>query len=245
MSKKTIINNEIFLPGLNEQLKQFLKHIEIEGKKILVVGGETEIIAQKLYDVSEIPVEIIVDDDDLLANLRYALKETENISVKLMEYENTDYAKHTFDIIYAQASISRTGKGKILKEFRKILKPDGMLCIGEPVLLREDVPTSITEILQRTNQLLTPLEKFEAFYTERKFEVLHKFDLHHTIKKFYSKGNELLKKKKEHLEESEKKQFKKDLNQLTHETNLFSKHGGDKYIGYSMIIARSSADEKK
>jgi len=64
----------------------------------------------------------------------------------MMEYSNTDFRDSTFDIIYAQASISTVERRKILKEIKRILKPDGIFCAGEVVNLEKEVPLFITNL---------------------------------------------------------------------------------------------------
>src|SRR3970282_1724204 len=125
-----ILQEITFLPGLDKQLKFLLDNVDIKNKSILIIGSNTERIAGKLLEKAK-EVFIIVDDQEDLLRLRFNLAPKENLHARYMEYSNTDFINKRFDIIYAQGSITRNDRNKILKEIKKVLQPEGVFCAGE------------------------------------------------------------------------------------------------------------------
>ncbi|MCW8850031.1 MAG: class I SAM-dependent methyltransferase, partial [Melioribacteraceae bacterium] len=126
--------NIILLPGLDKQLKFLMSRVELSGLQILVVGAGTAVIVQKMMEMGN-NVELIVEDYDSLMNAKLELNSSEEIKVKIMDFERTDYLSERFDIVYVQGSISDERRKKIVKEIKRILKPDGYLCLGDIVSL--------------------------------------------------------------------------------------------------------------
>ena len=119
------------MPGSGFQVKKFLESTEVKGKEILIMGSNSEGIAEIFIENKAGTVIIIVDDNDSLLRSRFLLSGNKKISVRMMEFSNTDFRDSTFDIIYAQASISKIERRKILKEIkRKSLKLPGWLMAG-------------------------------------------------------------------------------------------------------------------
>ena len=85
---------------------KFLESTAVEGKEILVIGSNSEELAQIFIENKSTSVIIIVDDYDSLLRSRFLLSGNKLVSVRMMEYPNTDFRDSTFDIVYAQASIS-------------------------------------------------------------------------------------------------------------------------------------------
>src|ERR1039457_3978766 len=100
-------NRFIFLPGSGFQITKFLEGMAVKGKEILIIGSNSEEIAQIFIENKAGKVIIIVDDNDSLLRSRFLLSSSNVISLIMMEFSNTDFKDSSFDIIYAQASISR------------------------------------------------------------------------------------------------------------------------------------------
>jgi len=129
----------IFLPGLGRQFKFLNDNADIRDKSVLITGSNTEIIAKKFLKKAK-EVFVIVNDHEDLSRMRFNLPDEANLSIRFMDFSNTDFINRKFDIIYAQASISRSDRNKILKEFKKILTQEGLFCTGEIVSISENPP---------------------------------------------------------------------------------------------------------
>jgi ubiquinone/menaquinone biosynthesis C-methylase UbiE len=232
-------NINIFLPGLDNQIRFVRRKLDLTGKKTLVVGTGSEAIANLFLKETEVDSELIVEDYNSLMNSRLLLGENKNINVRLMDYEYTDFDDNTFDIVYTQGAISNPRRNKIVKEIKRILKPEGFLCVGEVVSLQEDLPQFILDIYDSSELAPLQLSKFEDYYTERNFEIIEKKDLSFTLNDFYSKNLYELKKSVKDMEENEKSYYKKLINMINHEAKAFLNQGADQYMGfYSLILKK-------
>ena len=233
--KKT---KQVLLPGLTRQFRFLLKCIEIKNFDILVIGAGSVQIAKLLQNISGKNVDIIVEEYDSLINSKLLIAENKNLQVKLMDFERTDYNDKTFDLVYAQGSISNFRRNKIVKEIKRILKPNGFLSVGEVIKLQENVPNFVNEIFEYSeiNPLL--LSGLVKFYEERKFEIIDKSDLSYTLKEYYSMNLNKLKTEEKNLTENEKVYYKKLLKKINHESNAYLKHGADKFMGFETLLLK-------
>ena len=121
----------------------------------------------------------------------------------------------------------------------KILKPDGMFCVGEVVSLSEKLPQFVLDIYDATELEPLQLTEIEDYYLERNFEIIEKKDLSFTLKDYYSKNLYELKKSVNEMEENEKSYYKKLIKMISHEAKAFLNEGTDEHIGfYSLILKK-------
>ncbi len=235
------VQENILLPGLNEQLEFLFETTERNFESILVVGASGENISRALSQKFGVPVELIVPDYESLLNSKLILHEEDTVNVKLMDYENTDYGKNLFDLVYAQASISSTNRKSILKEIKRILKPDGFLCLGEIVKLKSPIPPFVQNVFDSSD--LLPLNKDEVskYFVEKNFKIIDQRDLTNTLKTYYTSASNKLGRLGKNLTEDEKKYYKKLINKISHETNVYLKLGGDKFIGFTCLLLQKEA----
>jgi ubiquinone/menaquinone biosynthesis C-methylase UbiE len=224
------------LPGLDRQIGFLLNNLKSPAKNILVMGSNCEEIARELSSHFNTCVELIVADYDSLMNSKLILESATKINVRLMDFEVTDFDELSFDLIYAQASISLTKRNKIVKELKRLLKSEGFLCVGEVVALRKDYPQFVQDIFDSSDLFPLFIDDLEKYYTERKFNVLVRQNLTHTLKNYYSSNIRLLDRSINNLSSSEKSYYKKILNKLSHESNAYLKLGGDKFIGFVVLL---------
>ncbi|MFA7229037.1 MAG: methyltransferase domain-containing protein [Melioribacteraceae bacterium] len=224
------------LPGLERQLEFLINNYKSSAKNILVVGSNCEEISKEVSEHFDADVDLIVEDYDSLLNSKLLLESIERINVRLMDFEVTDFEDSSFDLIYAQASVSLTRRNKIVKELNRLLKPEGHLCVGEVVTLRKDFPQFVQDIFDSSDLLPLFTDDLEKYYTERKFSVLVKQNLTHTLKNYYLYSSRLLDRSVDNLTTSEKSYYKKILNKLSHESNAYLKLGGDKFIGFVVLL---------
>jgi SAM-dependent methyltransferase len=234
------MQKKIFLPGSDNQLKAFLKNTEVKDKSVLIIGANSEEIAKVFHDEDAAKVMIIVNDNASLLRSRLILAEESHIPVRLMEFDNTDFRENMFDIVYAQSSISVPRRNKILKEVRKILRADGIFCVGENIELQKNPPVFVSDIWESSGLAPLNINEINDYYTGRGFEILIEQDLSYSLKEFYSAGENLLKNNIEQLSEEEKTFNKKFLKKLSHESNAYLRLGADKHIGFKMLILRKA-----
>lgn len=185
-------------------------------------------------------VKIIVNDYDSLMNSRLNLDKDSNVVVKMMDFVNTDFRNEEFDLVYAQTSISLTNRNKIVKEIKRILKPDGTLCVSEITAFAQEYPTFVKNIFDASDILPLINDECTKYYKERKFSVLYDEDLSSSLTSFYENAATALNESSNHLTDKEKSYFKKILNKISHESNAYLKLGADKYIGFKMMILKKT-----
>ena len=224
------------LPGLDRQIEFLLNNFKNPAQSILVVGSNSEEMAKELSSHFDTNIELIVEDYDSLMNSKLILESLPKVYVRLMDFEVTDFEDSSFDLIYAQASISLTKRNKIVKELKRILKPCGFLCVGEVVALRKDYPPFVQDIFDSSDLLPLFVDDLDKYYIEREFNILVRQNLSHTLKKFYARSASLMDDSIDTLSSSEKSYYKKILNKFSHESNAYIKLGGDKFIGFVAIL---------
>ncbi|HET54168.1 MAG TPA: methyltransferase domain-containing protein [Ignavibacteria bacterium] len=229
---------EILLPGGDSQLRYTLGNIEIKGKKALVLGSGSENIALEIINKEADSVELILEDYESLLISQLNLNDIDSITPKLMDFELTDFAIDTFDIVYAQASISNTRRNKIIKEVKRILKNEGVLIVGEIIKLEKDIPQFVSDIFEQSD--LEPLfvDELKNYYNSRSFEIQDVVDYTKTLKEYYSSNLSKLKSSVSELTENEKSYYKKLINQISHQSKAYLKQGADKYIGFYTVEAK-------
>ncbi len=233
-------NKQILLPGLAKQLSFLEKYLNAEPKSILVIGASSEIPALELANIYNVKIELIVEEYESLLNSKLVLKNDEAINLKMMSFETTDYRDNEFDLIYAQASISLVNRNKIVKEIKRILKPGGYLCVGEIVSFTKEPPRFMQDIFDSSSMLPLYYEDIQKYYEERNFAVAAQENLSSTLKEFYSINAAKLDDAVYNLTDNEKSYYKKIVNKISHESNVYLKLGGDKHIGFRVLLLRKN-----
>lgn len=229
---------KILLPGLDKQINFLQKNLTSEINSALVIGAASEIPAEIIFNKFNCNVEVIVEDYESLLNSRLILGSVPNVNVRLMSFEATDFNSSTFDLVYAQASISSINRNKVVKEIKRILRPGGFFCVGEVVTLKKDVPQYVQDIFDASNLLPLFIENLEKYYSERKFILSDRIDLTNTLNEYFLLNKNLLSSSKENLTEREKSYYKKLLNKINHESNAYLKLGADKFIGFISLLLK-------
>ncbi len=232
----------IFLPGQKRQYNFLLKNYSEKPQSILVIGSASEQLAILLSEKFNAPVDLIVEDYESLMNSKLVLGGEDSITVRMMNFDATDFPNGQFDLVYAQASVSLTNRNKIVKEIKRILKPGGYFSVGETVTLRKDYPAFIRDLFDGSNLLPLFCEDTEKYYTERKFKVIAKADLTDTLGTFYMESSKHLREAERGLSDKEKSYYKKLVNRIGHESNAYLKLGGDKFIGFETLLLMKESD---
>ena len=239
MNSKNVVefnqNEGLQLPGGNGQLKHLFEQNISKEKHALIIGPATNTIVKRLLGhFSEI--NIITENYDSLIDMKLNLKESDSIRIKMMEFANTDFKRDYFNLIYSQGSISVSDRKNILKEIKRIISEDGIVSVGEIVSLKKPVASFVKDNWARSGLEPLPVSELNQFYVSKGFKIINERDLSNSLKDYYEKirFNVL------QADMDEKKHNKKYFSQLKHESNVYLKHGGDKYIGFKSLVMRKS-----
>lgn len=233
-------SQNIFLPGGFKQFRILKTKYVLNDKNVLVIGSGSEKIAEKMIESGASSVTMIVNDYDSLMNARLNLISDSKVVVKMMDFDNTDFDAEEFDLVYAQASISLLDRNKIVKEVKRILKPEGTLCVGEITATTDDYPPFVKNIFETSDILALVSDECRTYYTERNFSVLYEEDLSSSLQSFYEHTAQELDDTIYKLNEKEKSYYKKLLGKISHESNAYLKLGADRYIGFKMLILKKT-----
>ena len=228
----------IHLPGGAHQVGFTLGNTKIIDNNVLIIGSGSERTVLAFQEEGAKKVELIVDDYESLVNSNLVLEGKAETSAKMMEFDCTDFPDNSFDIVYAQASISGNNRNKILKEIKRILADEGSLIVGEVVKLEKEIPPFVNDIFE--SSALNPLhiDEINSFYAQRGWEILKSHDYSYTLKEYYSGNLNQLDKSTQDLSEREKSYYKKLLNQISHHSKAYLKQGGDKYMGFITLLMK-------
>lgn len=233
MEDQIIKKISIQLPGGNKQLEHLLEQNIPQGIHALIIGPGCEHAAANLINHFT-DINIIADDYNSVMQIRMKLKDEDRIKVKMMDYTQTDFKDDYFDLIYAQGSISVPERKDIIKEIKRILTGNGLLCVGEILSLKEPVPGFVSDILERSDLETLASTGIKKYFESKGFEIISEKDLSETLRDFYEKiRSEVLK-----VDKDEKEEDKKYFSRMKHESNAYLKLGGDKYIGFKSLIMR-------
>lgn len=225
------------MPGGNKQFEHLLKQGINSGKNALIIGpGCLPVAVRMLEHFKE--VSVIVNDYDSLVQSKMKLKDEEKIKVKMMDYAHSDFEQDYFDLIYAQSSISVPDRKAILKEIKRILRSDGQICTGEIVSLKEPVPAFVKVVWERSGLEPLPSSGITKYFESKGFEIISESDLSFTLKDFY----QTIRDKSLQSSKEEKEENKKFYTAVKHESDVYLRLGGEKFIGYKSIIMRKKVE---
>ena len=233
LAEKAIQTSNILLPGGSKQLEHLIEQNIPKGEQALIIGPNCESIAIKLIEYFK-SLFIVTDNYESVMQIRMKLKDVERIKVKMMDYAHTDFQDKSFDLIYAQGSISVPERKDIVKEIKRILISKGLFCAGEIVSLRDPVPGFVNDIWERSGLEPMASSVVKKYYESKGFEVLSERDLSTTLKDFYEGTISIVSK----TDKAEKEEDKKYFSRMKHESNAYLTLGGDKYNGFKSLILR-------
>lgn len=234
------MNNKqtILLPGTDKQLKFFNANADAADKTVLVMGAASEQVAVRISEIAAAPVDMIVEDYDSLMNAKLNAEGVSGVRIRLMDFEVTDFDNDTFDIVFAQASLSDDRRNKIIKEIKRVLKPEGLLCVGEMVSLTEEPPPFVDDIFVNAGIIPHYVGDMINYYAERGFEAAAEADLSESLTEYYKATLKSLEDSMTEMTDSEKSYHKKLLKQASHESKSYLNSGGDEHIGFKALLLK-------
>lgn len=232
--------NKIFLPGGFKQFRILKQKCEIASKKVLIIGESSEKIAEKFLEEEAESVDVIVRDYNSLIQSRLNVEKNKKISIRINDFENTDFNDNNFDIIYSQVSISNTNRKNTLNEIKRVLKTQGIFCVSEMTKLQADIPSFVKNIFEQSEIIPLLHSEFKDYFISKDFELIYQKDLTSSLADFYKNIKEELNDFLNSSTEKEKTLYKKLLNKISHESNAYLKLGADKYIGLNLLILKNN-----
>lgn len=155
---------------------------KISGGKVLDVatqkGGFIDVLIKALKDYDD-----FIGVDIKFENLESMKKEYENKPVKFLEMnaENMEFKDDSFDTVSLSHSLHHLSNiDKVLKEIKRVLKPDGTFIVQEPFFDGEQSEAQKTDILQShlNSEIDNLLGIFHnnTFSKEKIKEIFHKLE---------------------------------------------------------------------
>jgi ubiquinone/menaquinone biosynthesis C-methylase UbiE len=231
-------SENIILPGGFKPFRILKQKYEFDNQRVLIIGESTERIATKFFENKAISVDVIVRDYDSLIQSRLKTSKEKNISIRFNEFDNTDFPNNYFDFVYAQGSISSSNRKNVIKEIKRILKNSGILCLTELTKLQDAIPPFIKNTFEQSSIVPQLHSQCVDYFINKGFQLIYEQDLTSSLKHFYENIHREFSVYLKKADEAEKKLYKKLLNKINHESNVYLKLGGEKYIGLILLILR-------
>ncbi|KMK52159.1 hypothetical protein RO21_02285 [[Actinobacillus] muris] len=136
-----------------------------KNKKVLEVAcnmGTTAIEIAKQFGCQVIGIDL---DEDALAKARQQIKENELehlVQVQRGNATRLPFDDHSFDIVINEAMLTmlpREAKEKAIKEYLRVLKPNGFLLTHDVMLNTEDAEDLLAQLREAINISVTPMTK--------------------------------------------------------------------------------------
>lgn len=176
-------------------------------------------------------VEIAIPSGELLLQSRMNFNHN-GINARFIEFHQLPYDDSSFDLVYAQGSLSTNLRNFISTQVYRVLTPKGYFCLGETVALTQNTPTFINDLWKNAEMSVLTREDLLKYYQERGFVIDTIKNLSGTLTQFYRDSRTALDERVKSMSSEEKKEYKKLLPRLNHEINIYLKQGGSKHIGF-------------
>ncbi|QOJ27997.1 MAG: class I SAM-dependent methyltransferase [Ignavibacteriales bacterium] len=226
----------ILLPGLDDQLHFLTRNIPVQGRNVLIIGSGAEKVAFALLEEGCTSIQIITDSEELLVNARLMLSGSDHIKIRFSEYGALDFPDGSFDLVFAQGTVSRTDRKKILKEIYRVLKSEGVFCPGEMTSIKGDIPPFLKSVFSANNMDVLSADSLSMIYKGEGFKVKAVKSLDNTLKEYYKETERALNRRLGKMTKEEQKNHKDMITKTRHEINVFLNLGGLKYAGFSSFL---------
>jgi ubiquinone/menaquinone biosynthesis C-methylase UbiE len=226
----------ILLPGLDDQLHFLTRNIPVQGRSVLIFGSGAEKVALSLIEEGCSSVQIITDNEELLVNSRLTLSGNEDVKVRFSEYSSLDFPDASFDLVFAQGTVSRPDRKKILKEVYRVLKTEGVFCPGEMTSVKGDIPPFLKSVFAANSMDILSVDSLSMIYKGEGFKVKAVKSLDNTLKEYYKETERALNRRLGKMTKEDQKNNKDMITRTKHEINVFLNLGGLKYTGFSSFL---------
>lgn len=235
------MDKTVYLPGLNEQPELLFATCNIAQSRILILGTATPALVEELLDREAERVDVVINNEEMIMIERMRLPKHKSVKARFMDYSQTDFMDSSFDYVYAQGSISLPDRRKIYREMHRVLKPGGLFLAGELTYLKPQVPVSIKDVWEGAGVTPAFLDEIEALYPLEGFSLQSSHDLSPTLYTLYMLYQKILTKESGLLDDDELQLKRHEITRMKHESNMYTKMGGDRVTGYFVFILRKDA----
>jgi len=212
--------------------------------QLLLIGcrhGENAIALSSVFAGGIIGIE--EDPEAVLYGKMAALESglASRVSLRYMSPVATNFLPKQFDVILLEGAFSSYPPGKILKEASRLLANDGLLLFSDSCWLHDSIPTYVRNVWETKDHTVLTTEAILAFFKERGFEILHSQLRSDVLKSFYAQFHDSVRAiAKDGFQGF--KHMKTLVKHYKHEIDVYSKHGGDKHMGYLVLVSKRTAD---
>ena len=226
--------------GGTKSTKLICSKVEIKnGMNILIASvnlRESAVYVAKnfncyVFGVYEIP-EVVFEAKSSIAEAGL----DDKVSVKVMSPVNLDFGDEMFDLIISEGILSQYKKSRILKEFYRVLKKDSFIGVADFYWKKTPVPTYVKDAWYVEGGEIETLDEKVKILKDYGFEPFFVKDISEELKVYYSKFRKIIQSslKERKFTKSEFKEVKK----FKHEVSVYLDQGGDKWMGYAVIVAK-------
>ena len=161
---------------------------------------------------------------------------TDNADMSDLPFEDEE-----FDVVWSEGAIYNIGFKRGVNEWRRLLKPDGILAVSEIAWFKDDVPEELKSYWQNAYSEISTVDAKRSVLEDAGYEVIDVFNLPRECwtESYYkplSNGFDPF------LERNKNSQSARDLVEMEREEiALYEKYGD--FYGYAFFVARKSSGD--
>ncbi len=219
------------------------EHAEAGGEKarpsLLVLGcreGTTAIALASKHPVAVLGVD---DDAEALMAARFFQQQAKlkgSLKFRFMDLDSLDLPPHSFSGIIAEGLQARIPLPRLLDLARSLLRNGGLLYLLDAVWLQRPVPTYVKDVWETVERPIHTLEEAVDIVRGSGLVLRTVADETHALAAFYSRHITAVRDVRKNPEYSSG-EMKKILSKYKHEVDVYTRHKGNKWMGYGAIVA--------
>jgi ubiquinone/menaquinone biosynthesis C-methylase UbiE len=229
-------------PGGMASARRLLKDTltDKQDLELLVVGSQFGEIALGIAQEFQCNVTGIEADTEAVLYAKMIAQEnklSERVSFVFMEADRITFPKDKFDAILTDNVFSMFPRKQSLMEFARVLKPGGTVHIMDSYWLKDKIPTFVRNLWESRDNHIPTEEQWKTLISQAGLSCIWTSDNSRALEKFYRQFRRDIK----HMADSKfegMKHFKSLGKQYKHEIDVYTKNGGDKYMGHVLLIAQ-------
>ena len=211
-------------------------------RSILLMGCRYGENALALCESPDVHVSGIEEDSEAVLFAKMAAMESERTDrtrFLFMSPVKLDFPAETFDAVLMEGILSGYPWQAAMREAKRVLKPDGILGISDSIWLRDNPPSFIRDVWESPTQRIPTRDGLEKLFESFSMEILSFEQANDALTSFYKQFDSEVKDISRRKFDGFKHQ-KNLIRHYKHEIDVFSKHGGSKFMGYALVRAKRS-----
>ncbi len=229
-------NKTPFLPGGASPINFFLKKMPHEGKSLLLLGNGFPQLIPFVQNEGFSSIHSASDDTTEVFEYKANTSKNQQFPAMVVDYASLDHKSGEFDFVFCQTTLTKPVKTKLIKEIKRILKPEGILITSEIVCIKKPAPIFLNDIWIKSGQDPHYNDEFEPFYTTRGFNLIESAEFPNDLDEFYIKSYKILETNLKTMSAEKRVQFRKDFVQEKHEIVTMVKSGALKFLNFRTLI---------